>query len=296
MSRIQIALAPYSATGLETSVQEVPITWEEYLNQVVTAGFAGTELGPPGFMTEDAEQLRWALRDRNLLLAGGPLVAPLVDREAVEPTLARAMDLGDFLSTVGGGPVLVLSDEPKPDRVPPTANPQTDHPEGDWKFFATNIENIARQVLGETGTRTVYLPKRGAFAESVEEVDRLLDQTDPDFVGLCLDTGLVSFLGDNPLNLLYQYGDRVRHVHFRDLRADVAEQARTHDWPYPNLVRGGLYPLLGEGSVRFRAILGELEGLEYNGWVVVPESRPEDADHLVTRATRARKFLKELGV
>ena len=45
----------------------------------------------------------------------------------------------------------------------------------------------------------------------------LMERTDPNLVGLCLDTGHYRFGGGDPVEAYTRHADRVWHVHFKGL-------------------------------------------------------------------------------
>ena len=54
----------------------------------------------------------------------------------------------------------------------------------------------------------------------------MMANTDPRYVFLCYDTGHFTFAGEDPLAMLKKYVDRVGHVHLKDMRLPVVEEAR----------------------------------------------------------------------
>ena len=73
----------------------------------------------------------------------------------------------------------------------------------------------------------------GTVVQTEEEIDRFMESVDPDSVFLLFDSGHCSFAGIDPEKVLRKYVDRVRHVHLKDLRTSVVEQARKEKWEFP---------------------------------------------------------------
>ena len=153
-------------------------------------------------------------------------------------------------------PVIVLSDEPTADphraRAAGRVTPNLSLPAEWWQEAADGINQIARAVRDETGLRTVFHHHCATFVETPQEIDALMQATDPALVGLCLDTGHATYGGGSPLDLLERHRDRIRHVHFKDCEPDVAARARQEEWDYQTALRHGVFCELGKGCCRFR--------------------------------------------
>ena len=88
--------------------------------------------------------------------------------------------------------------------------------EQQWRNFADGVNQIAKAVDQTFGIKTVFHHHCGGFIETPKEIDRLMELTDPELIGLCLDTGHYAFGGGNPETALKKYADRLWHVHFKD--------------------------------------------------------------------------------
>jgi Xylose isomerase-like TIM barrel len=60
----------------------------------------------------------------------------------------------------------------------------------------------------------------GTYVEAPWEIERLLELTD---IGLLLDTGHLAVGGGDPAQALRDWGERIDHVHVKDVRGDVLE-------------------------------------------------------------------------
>jgi inosose dehydratase len=96
---------------------------------------------------------------------------------------------------------------------------------------------------------------------------------------LLLDTGHATFAGADPVALARRYGERVGHVHCKDVRRAVAEQMRAQDLSFLDSVVAGVFTVPGDGMVDFPAVLSALPN--YRGWLVIEaEQDPEKANPL----------------
>jgi inosose dehydratase len=92
-------------------------------------------------------------------------------------------------------------------------------------------------------------------------------------VGLLFDTGHAWYGGANDraalLALLRRHVRRVVHVHCKDVRPQVVAQARNDGWSFLQGVLAGTFTVPGDGAIDFDAVLAELHGASYEGWLVV---------------------------
>ena len=102
-----------------------------------------------------------------------------------------------------------------------------------------------------------------------------------DKVGLLLDTGHAVYAGVDPAALIRRHGDRIKHVHCKDVRREVLARARARDASFLDAVLAGVFTVPGDGCIDFASVLAELAAADYNGWLVVEaEQDPEKAPPL----------------
>ncbi len=87
-------------------------------------------------------------------------------------------------------------------------------------------------VRDEAGLRTVFHHHCAGYVETPDEIDALMQRTDPSLVGLCLDSGHATYGGGSPMALLSRHRARTWHVHFKDCEPQIAERARRERLDY----------------------------------------------------------------
>jgi inosose dehydratase len=299
---IRVANAPCSWGVLEFEDKTASPGYQQVLDEIVATGYVGTELGDWGFMPTTPGRLREELARRSLEMVGAFVTTRLVDPASYDVSVDRAVATARLLAPIGEGlgPVIVLSDEPTADlertraagRVPPDLSLSDEQ----WDTAAEGIERIARAVRDETGLRTVFHHHCAGFVETPPEIDAMLERTDPDLVGLCLDSGHATYGGGSPVDLLSRHRDRIWHVHFKDCHPGVAARARDEEWDYQTALRHGLFCELGRGAVDFRSLLESLDGSGYDGWIVVEQDVLPGMGAPVESARRNREYLREIGL
>jgi inosose dehydratase len=278
--------------------------YEQVLDEIVEAGYTGTELGDWGYLPTDAERLGDELKRRGLLMVGALVPLALADRsrheEYIETALRTARLLAACVAIGEDWPFVILADDNGADemraRFAGRIRPEHGLSEEAWKAFSDGANTIAARVLDETGLRTVFHHHCAGYVETPNETIRLLEMTDPALVGLCFDTGHWAYAGGDPVGALRLLGGRVWHVHFKDCYPAIAEWASREKWDYFTAVRNGVFYGLGAGEVNFGALLATLRERHYEGWVVVEDELPPGMGDPLERAKGDRAYLRGLGV
>ena len=288
-------------TGFAGGVPFPP--YEQVLDEMLTAGYTGTELGDAGFMPSDPAVLAPQLRDRGLSMVGALVPLRLADSSTHTDGVETALRTARLLAACGGEegpPFVILADDNGLDetrtRFAGRIRPEHGLSEEGWRSFTDGATLIARAVLDETGVRTVFHHHCAGFIETPSETIRLMEMTDPSLVGLCFDTGHWAYAGGDPVGALRLFGQRVWHVHFKDCHPQIAERASSEKWDYFTAVRNGVFYGLGGGEIDFAALLSTLHEREYKGWVVVEDELPLGMGDPLGRARLDRDYLRALGV
>ena len=298
---IKVANAPCSWGVLEFDLEGEAAGYAQVLNEIVETGYEGTELGDWGFMPTDPDQLRQEIHSRRLTLLGAFVPVMLKDPEAHAAGIEVAVRTARLLAEVEGDlPFIVLADDngkiPKRTQNAGRILAEQGLTDSEGTIFAEGAEKVAQAVKREAGLRTVFHHHCGGYVERPEEIDRLMQLTDPTLLGLCFDTGHYRFGGGDPISGLRAHKDRIWHVHFKDCDPEIAGQSRAEKWDYFTSVRNGIFCELGKGDVDFPQIKAELENLGYDGWIVVEQDVLPGMGKPKESARRNREYLASIGL
>jgi inosose dehydratase len=299
LNGIRVANAPCSYGAFEITVGRLPDvpTAEDVLASIAEAGYEGTELGPPGYLG-DADSLRAHLERHALALVGGYIPIRFSEPEHWEQDLAamsRTLDL--FAAADGTGAKAVLADAGSDERARFPGRAATDRTIGlddaGWRRLADGIARAA-ELATARGFEPTFHHHTATYVEAPWEIERLLELTD---VSLLLDTGHLALGGGDPAEALHSWGDRINHVHVKDVRNDILAGVVGDGADMPEAWRRGVFCELGTGDVDLAAFFAELERAEYVGWVVVeqdmvPQS-PHDAEEAMESQRRNRAWLRD---
>jgi inosose dehydratase len=272
---------------------------ETCLAEAREAGFVGMELGHK--FPREPKALKAALDPFGMACISGWYSAELLKRDADEEMKHLRPHL-DLLKAMGST-VLVFAETSNAihgDR----SKPLSQRPvlaAGEWAQFGRRITEVAERTLAE-GVRLVYHHHMGTIVESEADIDAFMAATG-EAAHLLLDTGHATWGGADPAKLAARYRTRISHVHAKDVRKAVMEQARREDWSFLDAILGkgkelGVYTVPGDGMVDYPAVFKALPG--YSGWVVVEAEQDPEKAHPLTYAKKGvahlKQSLKEAGL
>jgi len=163
-----------------------------------------------------------------------------------------------------------------------------------WRSLAEGL-NEAGRIAREHGLKLTYHHHGGTVVERPEEIDRLLELTDPEAVFLLFDSGHALYGGADPLALLRKHYDRIAYVHLKDVRAEPLRKARETGADFISCIRDGVFTVPGDGCIDFAPIVGELVRRGYDGWALL-EGEQDPALHPARDyAERAIDYLASLA-
>ena len=292
---IRFGNAPTS-WGIEKPADPAYPMWQSVLDQVAEAGYDGLELGPRGYLPDRPEELSAELSKRHLALSAANMMKPLDDR-ATTDELVRDAELTCDLAGALGASHYVIIDGITFDRER-TAGRSADAARLEGAAWRTLVDTVGRlaEVAAARGLVAAFHPHAGTRVEFRDEVERLLEETDPSMVRLCVDTGHSTYAGMDPVELCRAHADRLSYVHLKDVSLPVLEKARSDEAGFWEAYRRGVFCVLGRGSVDFAGLRRYVEELGYDGWLTVEQDASPTGDSVpLDDAIASRRFLAEAG-
>ncbi len=294
-----MANAPCSYGAFEITVGVLPDVpeAESVLSAIASAGYEGTELGPPGYLG-DRLTLRTSLEGHGLALVGGYIPIRFSEPEHWTEDLAvmdATLDL--FAAADGTEAKPVLADGGSAERIRFPGRAAADRSIGldkaGWARFAEGVAQ-ACDLARKGGFEPTFHHHTATFVEAPWEIERVLELTD---VGLLLDTGHLRLGGGDPTTALRDWGSRINHIHIKDVHDEVLAGVIADAADMPEAWRRGVFCELGTGDVDLDSFFAELSRSDYSGWLVVeqdmvPQS-PQDAADAEASQVRNRAWLAE---
>ena len=272
-SRFHFACAPDSWGVLDYPGPSWNQSYEKMLDEMVWAGYNGTELGPYGFFPTDPAVLKPQLDSRKLKLLGSFVPVVLSDPASAGIAVEQIRKVGDLLAALKA-PFLVLADAQSDVRNAISGRVPKDGSAGltaaQWKNVAHVVEEAAK-VSAEFGLDLVFHPHVATYVETPEECERFFDVTSHTGIGLCLDTGHCDYGGGDTITEAAKFASVLRFLHIKDVDTKVLQEARRKKLNFEQAIEEKVFTIIGQGSIDFPALFRLLEKNNYSGWMVIEQ-------------------------
>jgi inosose dehydratase len=127
------------------------------------------------------------------------------------------------------------------------------------------------------------------IGERPEEVDRVLEATDPRYVKLLLDIAHYQQGGGDPVRAVRRYADRILFLHIKDVQSPLP--GHTGD-----PMRSYRFVEIGRGTVDVKSVFAALAEVKFKGWAIVElDAVPDKARTPKESALIAKQYLQQLG-
>ncbi len=290
-NKVKLGIAPIAWTNDDMPDLGSENTFEQCVSEMALAGFTGSEVG--GKYPTDPEALKAALDIRGIRICNQWFSSFLISKpyEETEKEFEKATD---FLKAMGAK-VIGVSEQSY------SIQGKTDQPvwEGkyvmndeEWNLLTEGLNRLGR-IAKDKGMTLTFHHHMGTVIQTEEEIDRFMESVDPELVYLLFDSGHLSFAEVDPAKVLRKYVNRVKHVHLKDIRKEMAERSRRERWSFLKGVREGVFTVPGDGDVDFGPIFTILEESGYEGYVVVEAEQDPAKANPYAYALKARKYIAE---
>lgn len=276
--------------------------YQVILDQTKEVGFAGGSTGhnyPPHLSS-----LLQAVKSRGLSIAATWAGTSFTTGVDLDASFAAFTSQVAFLQAVKAKDVVVAELASAVNQIR-TKAVIADRPilnEAQCYLLTSQLDRAGEYAAGQR-MQLSYHPHVGTGVMTVEETARLLDNTNPKYVGLCLDTAHLYYGGctkEQLVDFARKYAARIKHVHLKNVRKAVLPVAKERNYSFYQAIQHGIFTVPGdeEGDLNpeLAEILKILKGINYDRWMIIEaEQNPANANPL-KYAQIARKFLhNQLG-
>ncbi len=256
------------------------ITWGgndmQAINDISEVGYRGIQLRASAFKKfgEDPKELRGILREHDLqftaLSGGGPRGDSYNEAEEVATQVKQAAFLRD-----AGGLYLQMTDSARPKGRKPSGE--------DFKKLGRLLTEVGKRTT-DSGIKLGYHNHMDSLGESPDEVDAIMDRSDPRYVKLLLDVAHYAQGGGDPAKAIRKYRDRLLFLHIKDVESPGPEQSS----------KAYRFVELGRGRVDLPAVFFALKEIKFRGWAIVElDEVPDKSRTPKESAIISKKYLEE---
>jgi inosose dehydratase len=296
--RLRLGTCPDS-WGVWFADDPLQTPWERFLDEVAEVGYEWLELGPYGYLPTDPGRLSEELSRRGLRVAAGTMHGHSgLHRAGDWPDIVRATaKVAELTAAVGAGhlvfvPVPGYRDDKTGAFYEPAALD-----EDQWRTLIRATDELGKIVAQEYGVRLQFHPHADSHVETQEQTERFLDQTDPRYVSLCLDTGHLAYRHADNVAVISRYPERIGYVHIKQMDPAIVAKADADHLAFGQAVAMGASCEPPAGQPDVEAVAKALLGLERDLFVVVEQDMyPADFGKPKPIAERTYRYLRSVGI
>jgi inosose dehydratase len=256
------------------------ITWgsdgRKAIEEISAVGFHGIQLRADAIKHFQPAELK------DLLQQHGLTFVALSSRDIHADPALEADDLNLHINNTkflreAGGLYLQVIDKPPIDRAAT---------EADCKRLGQLLTELGKRVT-DLGAALGYHNHMNSLSERPENLDRILENTDPRYIKLELDVAHYRQGGGDPVKAIHNYHDRLLFLHLKDVRDmnpnTSGKKGADYEWVE-----------LGRGKVDLLGVMSALDRNKFRGWAVVELDRvPDESGTPKQSAILNRKYVEE---
>lgn len=289
--KVKLGIAPIAWTNDDLPDLGKENTFQQCVSEMALAGFTGSEVGNK--YPREIQTLKKALELRGIEICNA-WFSTFLTTKPYEETEAEFIEHIEFLQAMGAK-IVGVSEQGH------SIQGQQDTPifdckyvmnDEEWNLLCSGLDRLGKKAL-EYGITLTFHHHMGTVVQNPDEVERLMANTNPEYVNLLFDTGHFTYCGADPLDLVNTYSSRIKHVHLKDIRPEVVAQVKAEKLSFLDGVRMGAFTVPGDGCIDFEPIFKVLEDTKYEGYMLVEAEQDPAKANPLEYAVKARTFIRE---
>jgi inosose dehydratase len=273
---------------------QVPYT--RFLDELVEAGYRWLELGPFGYLPTDPERLADEVGRRGLQVSGGTTFGALHHPHEWDEMVAGTRRVAELTAAVGAHHLVFIPPIYRDEKTGEFTESPTLTAE-QWASFGQRANELGRILLEEYDVALVLHPHADSHIQTQEEIERYLNESDPRYANLCLDTGHVAYGRGDAVDLIRRYGERIGYVHIKQMDQAIIEQAYAENLGFGEAVKRGVCVEPPAGVPNPADVVAALSELDAEVFVIVEQDLYPCAPEVpLPIAVRTREYLNSRGL
>ncbi|AZA82087.1 myo-inosose-2 dehydratase [Chryseobacterium lactis] len=289
---IQLGIAPIGWTNDDMPELGKDITFEQCISEMALAGYTGCEVGNK--YPEDPSVLKKHLDIRGLTICNQWFSYQLTTQsyEQVKQGFIKQLNfLKHFNSKIVGGAECGNTIHGEYNTAITQRKKASDE---DWKKLTNGLNELGKIALNDFGMHLSYHHHMGTMVQTIDETERLLNETKEKYVQLNYDCGHFDFANEDPVEALQKFISRTAHIHFKDVRKNIKEQVYKENLSFLQAVKLGIYTVPGDGNLDMQALAKIIHENQYKGWIVVEAEQDPAKANPFEYAQKGYQFMKDI--
>lgn len=289
-NKVKLGIAPIAWTNDDMPDLGAENTFEQCISEMALAGFTGCEVGNK--YPKDTKILKKALDLRGMQICNA-WFSTFLTTKPYEETEKDFIEHITFLKEMGAK-VVGVSEQGHSIQGTDLSIFDDKYVMNDeeWKMLCTGLNKLGK-VAKDMGITLTFHHHMGTVVQTEAEIDRLMENTDPELFNLLFDSGHLAYCGEDYMSVLKKYIKRIKHVHLKDIRPDVIADVKVNKESFLQGVRKGTFTVPGDGVIDFAPIFEVLSENDYEGYVLVEAEQDPAIANPFEYALKARKYIAE---
>ena len=288
--KVKLGIAPIAWTNDDMPDLGAENTFEQCISEMALAGFTGCEIGNK--YPKDPKVLKKALDLRHMQICNA-WFSTFLTTKPYEETEKEFIKHITFLKEMGAK-VVGVSEQGHSIQGTDLSIFDDKYIMNDeeWDKLCTGLNKLGK-VAKDMGITLAFHHHMGTVVQTAAEIDRLMENTDPELFNLLFDSGHLAYCGEDYMYVLKKYINRIKHVHLKDIRPEVIEKVKKEHLSFLQGVRLGTFTVPGDGAIDFTPIFDVLAENNYEGYVLVEAEQDPAVANPFEYAVKARKYIAE---
>ena len=289
-NKVKLGIAPIAWTNDDMPDLGAENTFEQCISEMALAGFTGCEVGNK--YPKDTKVLKKALDLRGMQICNA-WFSTFLTTKPYEETEKDFIEHITFLKEMGAK-VVGVSEQGHSIQGTDLSIFDDKYVMNDeeWDMLCTDLNKLGK-VAKDMGITLTFHHHMGTVVQTEAEIDRLMENTDPELFNLLFDSGHLAYCGEDYMSVLKKYINRIKHVHLKDIRPDVIADVKAKKESFLQGVRKGTFTVPGDGVIDFAPIFEVLSENDYEGYVLVEAEQDPAIANPFEYAVKARKYIAE---
>ncbi len=289
-NKVKLGIAPIAWTNDDMPDLGAENTFEQCISEMALAGFTGCEVGNK--YPKDTKVLKKALDLRGMQICNA-WFSTFLTTKPYEETEKEFIKHITFLKEMGAK-VVGISEQGHSIQGTDLSIFDDKYIMNDeeWELLCTGVNKLGK-VAKDMGITLTFHHHMGTVVQTAAEIDRLMENTDPELFNLLFDSGHLAYCGEDYMYILKKYVNRIKHVHLKDIRPDVIADVKAKGESFLQGVRKGTFTVPGDGVIDFEPIFEVLAENNYEGYVLVEAEQDPAIANPFEYAVKARKYIAE---
>ncbi|MBR0508492.1 MAG: myo-inosose-2 dehydratase [Clostridia bacterium] len=289
-NKMKLGIAPIGWTNDDMPDLGAENTFQQCVSEMALAGFTGCEVGNK--YPKDPDVLKKALDLRGMQICNA-WFSTFLTTAPYEETEKGFIEHITFLKKMGAKVVGVSEQGHSIQGTDlPIFEKKYVMNDAEWELLTTGLNKLGK-VAKDMGIALTFHHHMGTVVQTAAEIDRMMENTDPELFSLLFDSGHLAYCGEDYMAVLRKYVNRIKHVHLKDIRPDVIAKVKAEHLSFLQGVRLGTFTVPGDGAIDFGPIFDVLAENGYEGYVLVEAEQDPAIANPLEYAIKARKYIAE---